>query len=371
MPGEWRILYVDDERETVESDIERIERLNAPDNRKPRCVYAPTFDEAEQLLSREVYDLIILDVKDDSGGPAGDDRGRQILETIKNKAFIPVIFHTGWPDHVNDLEGPYVRIVTKSADEDVVDMVDTLLRSKVTQFSRHVSEEIRQYMWHSIEEHGASLGEFNDDEIAHMLSRRLAYRLQTESAMKFLDYDSGSPAPRPMNPIEVYQFPPEAEFRQSGDLLRRKDDQVHESTLYVILTPTCDLVSKKGSRILIAEAQILAEATFQPVKELSEKWHKREQLAGRKKKEFDRELRTFLTQGLLPRIHFLPPTAITGPPRVVDFSALSLVSRDELETLVPVAALDSPFREQLLARYGSFASRVGVPEVNSESILGK
>jgi hypothetical protein len=59
------------------------------------------------------------------------------------------------------------------------------------------------------------------------------------------------------------------------------------------------------------------------------------------------------------------------PQSVVDFQQLATLPRAQMGTLERLASLDSPFAEALLARFGRYFGRTGVPALDLEVVIAR
>ena len=121
----WRFLIVEDK----EDSVRQLQEI------APACVDAPdevevdvcsTFREAAARLKTERFDLLILDLKDDSDTTLEADSspaGLVIFEELKKTRFVPVVFYTALAHKVRSEETSFVRVVEKT--EDVIRVKDS------------------------------------------------------------------------------------------------------------------------------------------------------------------------------------------------------------------------------------------------------
>ena len=77
---------------------------------------------------------------------------------------------------------------------------------------------------------------------------------------------------------------------------------------------------------------------------------------------------TDIAKQKLPRYHWFTPLEAGGRPFIADFQNTSSLNIHELENLKIVAALASPFREQVPARYAAYMGRVGTPDFSADQL---
>ena len=124
----WRFLIVEDK----EDKVRQLQEI------APACVVAPdevevevcsTFNKATARLRTERFDLLILDLKDDSDTTLEGDSnpaGLAIFEELKKTRFVPVVFYTALAHKVRSEQTSFVRVVEKT--EDVTRVKEEVLR---------------------------------------------------------------------------------------------------------------------------------------------------------------------------------------------------------------------------------------------------
>ncbi len=121
-------------------------------------------------------------------------------------------------------------------------------------------------------------------------------------------------------------------------------------------TPTCDFAQDKAELIHLC-AMFTAASVIEQLRKTT--WEK---LAP---KELKNQIKQFITQRL-PRYHFFAPLPGMVVPLLADFQVITSLPLRELESLEIVAELESPFREQVPARYAAYMGRVGTPDFLAE-----
>ncbi|MGA9131246.1 MAG: hypothetical protein WB384_04515, partial [Candidatus Sulfotelmatobacter sp.] len=114
----WRFLIVEDE----ESIVRQLEEI------APSCVEPPDgvevfvcsrFAEGMARLRTERFDLLILDLKDDSDTTIDADSspaGLALFEELKKTRFVPVVFYTALAHKVRSEQTSFFRVVEKTDD---------------------------------------------------------------------------------------------------------------------------------------------------------------------------------------------------------------------------------------------------------------
>ncbi len=373
----WQLLFVDDDAEVCRQVKEFLdgETIVAPDDRL-RVETLTDFAAALDELEARRFDLLILDVR---LGPHDEVREEEVgimtLEAIRQRRFVPVVFYTGLPRLVRDMEMPLIRVVEKTQGlplllETVRSIFATRLPAVNRALIRHVEAVQRDYMWDFVAIHWEEFGDTPDrTALAYLLARRLAMSLSgpgiRQLAQNLGDPTGAAAVEGRVHPMQYYVMPPVGPAPLAGDLYQ---GQIGGQTgHWVLLTPSCDLVTKRerAEWVLLARCAPLAEqAEYQ-------KWQ-----AGlpQPSSTTDRKLRALLRDnrqnGQPERFYFLPG-ALTLPDLIVDFQQLVTLPQGQMKSLERLASLDSPFAEALLARFARYFGRLGTPDLDLEVIVAR
>ena len=141
---DWRVLVVDDlQAADVIEVIEGNKVVEPPDSLI--CLPCTNFSEATKRLREEKFDLVILDLKNDAANEQDVLAGETVFSELKECRFLPVIFHTGYPQKVSDLTSPYVKVVTRGGDWKALRAtIKEVLDTKLPKLIRHIEEEQRK-----------------------------------------------------------------------------------------------------------------------------------------------------------------------------------------------------------------------------------
>lgn len=142
----------------------------------------------------------------------------------------------------------------------------------------------------------------------------------------------------------------------------------------IVLTPACDFAQQKVELALVCalvDAWELVAALFE------HDWRNvgltredgslisMDELGSTKRKKFENQVNQLMNQRF-PRYHWLSPLPGTTSPLVADFQTLASVPVRELSDLTRVAAIESPYREEIPARYAAYVGRVGTPDISDD-----
>lgn len=364
---EWRFLLVEDDDVIAKQVEEAIPGfIQAPDTAQVRRF--DKFKDAADLLRNERFDVLILDLKDDST-PGIDEHdvsaGVEIFEFLKQTRFSPVVFYTAHAHKVRDLTTSFVRVVEKTDGlGKLKEEVCGVLATQLPALSRRIEEIQRAYMWDFVGEHWKEYGSPHEQaDLAYLMARRLASSLQAEArslALKVSEHAVPAPNAATIHPMEMYVHPPVSKKRQAGDLVR--GTVKGEEGNWLVLTPSCDFEERHPlNHVLLARCVPLTdEPEFK-------KW-KSDKTNENAKEKLEALMRDNRQKAQPERYKFLPGTFFL-PDSVVDFQSVTTVTLDELSKLEGVASLDSPFAEAMLARFSRYFGRLGTPDIDKQIVL--
>lgn len=328
------------------------------------------FDEAEDRLREEQFDLVILDVKDTGGGVAStrdlEGRGRELYERIAETRWIPVIFYTGVPEQVRSLDSPpLVRVVTKNRLEEITEAVRDALTSGVPSLTRRlgalVDQQMRAFLRKEIAPNWGDMAESDQEEIALVLVHRLAAWLK-ENAIRELDGvlgDSGGSTVGHSSAARMYLKPPVTHHVTAADILLDSD-----GGWWVVLTPACDLYedppsaqtdkprTAKAEFVRVAKADLLSRSSL--VAEWRASGEGRQRVTDAFRADHNR-------YRVLPKYPDIPDL-------LVDFENVRSVPLVDVRQWKRVATLDSPFAEAMLTAHSRAVGRIGTPDINFERL---
>jgi CheY-like chemotaxis protein len=377
MPSPWHVLFVDDDSEICKSAKEFLEA--DPINDAGECLLVETatdFDVTLSELEKRYFDMVVLDVKLDAGGVLKEDKGHDVLQSIKQRCFVPVIFYTAVPHLVRDIESkekPLIQVVEKTEGlEQVLARIETVLATGIPSLNRalvrHLKVIQRDYMWGFVAEHWDQFGGTSDrTALAYLLARRMAMSL-SGSGIRQLACDLGElgdivTAEGRVHPMQYYVMPPVEASPLAGDIYQGRIEE--QDGYWVLVTPSCDLVTgrEKAEWVLFARCLLLAE------QDEYKSW--KESLPDTAPK-IEGRLKLLLKnrrkRAQQDRFYFLPG-AINLPDLVVDFQQLVVLAHEHLGELNRLTSLDDPFADAVLTQFTRFFGRLGTPDLELEAVL--
>lgn len=386
----WRILVVEDKELFRKQLLEAIPGfVDAPDTAEADL--CEDFNEAIQKLQKDRYDVVILDLKDDSDGWAltdDDPAGLKVFERLKSTRFVPVVFYTALAHKVRPLETSFVRVVEKTeTTEKVKEEVRRVLATQLPALTRHLEEVQRSYMWGFVSNHWRDMSTLHHKvDLVYLVARRLAQTLRGDSIRSFVNRISQnsngkSPVTEPatpcaavietdktaqtsevVHPVELYIYPSETPSWLAGDILHLEMNG--KKDYWLVLTPSCDFENGKAEFVILANCRPLAEQDEYGKWAANKINPSKNTLKGMEAVICDNR------GGQKERFKFLPGTFFL-PDLVVDFQQLLSVPLVELKREWVVATLDSPFSEAVLARFSRYFGRLGTPNIDKNVVINR
>ncbi|WP_433403879.1 hypothetical protein [Streptomyces sp. CA-146814] len=385
---EWTVVIVEDDEDYRKDVEDEIRRSDVAYGRAPRVIPVADFSQAEEVLSAQTVDVVILDVRDDKGS---DDAGEIILENLKATRFVPVVFYTAYAERVEPLaQPPVVQVVGKEERTDVlVNAVkaafDSGLPIAVRGLADHVREVTREYLW-DISKQWASLGGYDAEEKTTFLVARLTRSLELTLSLDGDDRLRGPvgralASPSNWHPSRIYVIPPIGENFDTGDLLLHGVSQRY----WVQLTPGCDLANGKADRhLLVAAAPLLEVDPFRAWSMIEPEWKgienavtprsgwSREEKERRAKlKKSSSELRAESRRIILGRHdrYFHLPQFFTVPDLLIDLQHVKTPTESEMCEYTRISGLASPWPQVLVNRYNRQTGRMGFDDPDADAVL--
>lgn len=347
-----KILYIEDDKENREG---LIELLNAEEinGMSVKIEGIADFDIDMSRISQ--YHIVILDLFKGVAGNQGTESGKEVLDRIRKRIFVPVIFFSGNTKSVKPLRSQIIGVATKG------DGGYDELKSEIARLSAHnlpfirervhdhIERELQKYFWEVIQHQNDKFkAEDNDYSLGYLLLRNFGNSLSKDNIASILEDDSIKV--EKVHPMSFYLYPisNEAEY-ECGEIVKDKDGEI-----YVILTPSCYFIDRgkkgrKAKRVLLARAQML-----------------------KSRNEYQKQDKGALKELITSkndRYFFLPGTPFIEH-RVIDFQDKIMVDYESLKTdFIRIAKLDSPFAQAMSTSFIRYYNRIGFPDIDVEYIL--
>ena len=375
--NQWHLLFVDDNTENCDLAAKYLdEQVVLEPDEKLKVDTEVDFNKALDRLESGRFDFVVLDVR---LGPHEEEReeeeGIKVLESIKARCFIPVIFYTGLPQKVRHLETPLIKVLENTEGlPKVLSIVKEIISTRIPLVNRallqHVKEVQRDYMWDFVARNWEKFSDTPDrTSLAYLLARRLAKSLDGPGIEKLAGRLGDTSRlwcdEEQVHPMRYYVLPPISPRLMSGDIFRGRID-AEEIEYFVLLSPSCDIAFNKVEWMLFARCLVLTgEDEYARFKENTEDSKKLEGLINDRREGKQWE-----------RFKFMPG-ALDIPDMIVDFQQLIALKKDEFgkriteKKIERIASLDSPYCEALTSQFARYFGRVGTPDLNVGLVVEK
>ena len=343
---QFRLALVEDNEQDIQTCKDSVSRYQDERHRDIELVAYRSVDEALKKLDNS-FDGAIIDLKFDELG----DEGNQVVRKITQSNFrIPIVIMTGTPSSA-DMNYDYVGVFKKGETEyvDILDRFWEIYDTGLTRImgGRGAIEETLNHVFHknmipqmkAWVKHGKADSTRTEKALLrHMLNHLL--QLLDESA-------------DPCFPEEFYIYPPLSDGHKTGSIVK----QEQANSVFVILTPACDLVTRangeyKTDRILLVEIeppQAVLEKALSGISKEGKKGNQRKDVFGNNY--------TFY-------YHWLPPTGFFRG-GFLNFRKLTSIDKDQLATGYesPKVQISPFFVKDIVARFSSYYARQGQPDI--------
>ncbi|MFC9398543.1 hypothetical protein ACFTWS_36125 [Streptomyces sp. NPDC057027] len=374
----YRVLVVDDDPRMV-ARVKELLRDDLPEDlRNVEFEETEDFETAQKLLTEKDFDLVVLDVRDAPHGRSSAEyeaRGHALYDVIAETRWLPVVFFTGVPQQVRDLEAPpLVSIVTKNDLDQLGPAVEAGLRSGVSGLRRRITELVetktRVFMGRTVAPHWREFAHADPDELAMVIVNRLAAELR-ENALIEMGYTkdgAAEPGADHAPAARLYLMPTVTGYLTATDLLVDDQDQ-----WWIVLTPACDLYEDDPKNVTNprkakAEYVRLAKADRVLTKSGGSESPAVIKLVDGNPSNSEKNAAKAAFSDKQNRYRYLPGF-LDIPDLLVDFENVCSVPLKDMESYRRVATLDSPFSEWMLNAYSRSVGRIGIPGISTEEIL--
>lgn len=336
------ILFIEDESELRTVFKKEAEIFNSNDETLAINVQdADSIESARKLLPNFRFDVIVTDLKLEKSLQEQDavTAGNNFISELKNISPCPICVLTGKPTDVESslVDGTSMAVFPKESDaeEKIFNWIKSVIPLiKLMRDSFGILHQELAPLFHG----GVASRIYGENS---SIPPDSALRVILENvADNILTVNSTSRC----HPQESYIFPVMRSRIMTGDLI------FHDSRVWAVLTPACDIVRCDSDAIIL-----MAECTNH------EKYEKYLQLA---QKGETKSLTDLINQNQNKNKHFLPPLEKGGNPYIVDFQRLKTAKYSELNPNDIIAAIAPRFLPNLIHRFSAFIGRPGAPDID-------
>jgi CheY-like chemotaxis protein len=362
------ILFVDDEeeqRDFFKSAVDDWNKSNAARGRAFGYKFGETVEEARDLLKRVRFDGALFDlrVRRKNGAGRAEPAGNELAMIALKEHGIPIAIMsadaTVLDPTLKSIET--ISVFDKNAARNHIgngydqsidwfarqwEMMEVLGNSRRV-MERSAADIFLQRLWPRWKIL-ADLAGTDRDELIKIVTRQYVSHVAD-----YLGLDN--PDNASWHPFENYVSPALMSDRaHTGDIFEI------EGELFVVLTPQCDMATKKVKNVIVAKCVPGIDKWHDTVRAL------RAADSNNKRKDPTKFLQSFVNQNIEASKHFLPPLPGRDEPLLVHFSsvdAMPLVDLNErLESRI--ASISSPFLANIVQRFGAYISRTGQPNID-------
>lgn len=364
MLNKFKLLIVEDDKDAIQIYERQVRLFNQKQELSSEEIkyefstdVAMNKDEAIGKISDigNSFDGAIIDL--DLEGRGGEDSsGLEVIKYIKDNERFPVFINSGTTHQLNEEEditqNDLYKIFIRGEDEfNFIDeflkihstgITDILNRTgKIEEFIntiywKHLSTSLLPWIEDSVR---------TDEDKKQSLIRYCIMHLQEYLDMSTVENDKFSD----YFPAEFFITGPIKPNLFTGDIIE------HNSKLFVVITPACDLGNCKAEKILCLEINALSK--------IEQKFNKKD-MSKNDKNAISRYL-----SNKNDRYHFVPSLYFKGrtyEAGILDFQNQISIDFEEVNNsnVNRVATISQPFLKDLTARYARYYSRQGAPNIS-------
>lgn len=315
---------------------------------------------SELRNSQNIFDAAIVDL-DLLGHGGYDSSGNDVIREIKSNLRFPVFVITGTPQHIDaDLkeQSSLFKLLTRGEEGDYLTEIVKIYQTGITQILNKkgiVENYISEIFWKHLSN---SLNLWVDDKSRTPEEKEKSLlRYTLLHMLEYLDEEN-------THPSEFYITEPVKQQLSTGDLIS------FDGLRYVVLTPSCDFVTRDDGSRNVNKAFLLR------IKCLAEQFphYDSAQELGEVSKRLKGKLENIIGNNSKPYFHFIPKhnNIEAG---LIDFQDKRSIEIEEIEEristseIIRIATISLPFLKDLIERYSSYYSRQGSPDFDTNEIL--
>ncbi len=358
------ILVVEDEERMITLMQEALEEWNKDNKKIEHCFKAIEVNniaDAVEAIYDYRIDCAIVDLRLPTGGVGkqnSPDKGNMLASDLILKNGMPVAIVSGHPAEADPKFFDMPVCTFDKADDGYEQALKWLgehwslmdaLRSVREVLEQSAGDIFARRIWPNWSQMEDAIGQGNP-KLVTAIARQYA-----SHTAELLGLDGSGD----WHPFENFIVPPyHADRAHTGDIFLLDD------IYWIVLTPQCDMATKKVPNVLLAECTHGVENWAENIAAL------RAAESNNKRKEPTKFLRNYVNQNLPASVHFLPPIPNSEEPILVQFSKIITIPLGDLNEQLTnrVASVSPPFLSNLVQRFGAFISRTGQPNIGVEHL---
>ena len=348
----FKLLFVEDDEQEIQTCKDSIDRYKAEKDRQINMIACRTVDEARTTLNNS-FDGAIVDLRLSNRG----DEGTEVIEDIEGSFFrIPVAILTGTPDNARD-DFTYIGVFTKGEIEyrELFDRFWGIYDTGITRIvggrgliEKTLSRVFRENLLPKTKQWEA----YGRQDSAKTEKALLRHTLNHLSHL--LDEDEDDCFPE-----EVYLAPPLTDEISTGSILKEVEDE----RWFVVMNPACDLVVREDGK---RNTDWILLVVVDPGTALFP-WFDDSNLSNVKRGK----LKSAFNNRMAPYYHWLPKTDFFAG-GFLNFRKISTIPEKSLSerfAMPPKFQIAPSFTKDVIARFSSYYARQGQPAIDYSKFL--
>lgn len=353
------LLIVENEKEQVQLYTDVIDSFNKAHGTKiiPFPMY--NLEDGKNALLSSDYDAAIIDLKLSSNSI--ELEGMEIVNSIIENLRFPVFIVSGSIGQIENPENALFKKRLRDGDFKIVlreltDIYDTGIINILGKRGK-INDYLNTIFWSHL---STSMDVWIDDTSRTPQEKQkslLRYTLLHIQEYLELSEESGF---EDYHPAEIYITPTVKPNVYTGDIVVENKTGFN----YIVLTPSCDLAQAKAKDILLAAIEkedigLLSEK----INILRKKNATPEILA-----ETEKALKALINNSYSNKYHFLPKYKHINS-GLINFQKINSIRvKDFTKNFTRIAAINSSFTKDIVARFSYYYSRQGSPDFDLEEI---
>lgn len=353
------LLIVENEKEQVQLYVDVINSFNKSNG--TNIIPFPMFslEEGKNALLTSDYDAAIIDLKLSSNSV--ELEGMEIVDSIIENLRFPVFIVSGSIGQIENQENALFKKRLRDSDFKIVlkELTDIYNTGIISILGKRgtINDYLNKIFWNHlstsmdvwIDDPSRSPEEKQKSLLRYTLLHIQEY-LELSEESDFEDY----------HPAEIYITPTVKPSVFTGDIVVENKT----GNNYIVLTPSCDLAQAKAKDILLAAVE--KEDTGL----LSEKINiiRKGKAAPEIIAEAETALKALINNSYSNKYHFLPKYKNISA-GIINFQKINSIRvKDFKDNFTRIAAINSSFTKDIVARFSYYYSRQGSPDFDIEEI---
>jgi len=355
-----KLLIVEDEGVQIQLYKDIIESFNKASEIKIEYEIFLNLKDAKDSLRSPEYDGAIIDLKLTKGTEKLD--GLEIVDEIENSQRFPIFIVSGSISSIDDRE-ENTFFKKRKRDSDFKTILSELVEIYKTGITKILGRKgkIENYLTSIFWNHLSNSMDLwvkdktrtPDEKQKSLLRYILMYiqeYLEINDNSEFEDY----------HPAEIYITPPVKNKVFTGDIVISKEN----GNRFIILTPSCDLAQGKAKLILLVSIESITGGIFNEKVSIIRKGKSKPEVIS----ESELILKKLISNSFSNKYHYLPEykNIESG---LINFQKINTISiKDLADKYAIIAATNSSFTKDIVARFSYYYSRQGSPDFNVDEI---